>query len=329
MHHDLAHTLFSHLAAIFGDLEPIAIELPAERSDQDKSLQEDSHSKLDGTDSACTATIVKGKDVSRASAAAENPIKLPQAPDGLSSTDRSQEMEQCRREQIMHNTDRETGHSGLPSKLKTTEIHNEKPSGTTPTGIPIIPSTPSTNNTVIYHKVPGDPPNMPDGMLRGDIQEMAESRQQQQCTTHEVNRNDEMASPAPNMADRTSEMTAGDSPIPLSRKQPKNVVKHQHQSTRNIPLPIRCTNANVQRSNRHLKPNNHSPRRHRPPLEGERVGVATNSYTRSSSGHSMCQTSNNRSHAHGTLNARTEINLPSNRNNIQRYLALQAFPNVS
>ena len=32
MHHELAHTLYSHLAAIFGDLEPIAIEPPAEQT---------------------------------------------------------------------------------------------------------------------------------------------------------------------------------------------------------------------------------------------------------------------------------------------------------
>ena len=32
MHHELAHTLFSHLAAIFSNHDPIAIEPPAERS---------------------------------------------------------------------------------------------------------------------------------------------------------------------------------------------------------------------------------------------------------------------------------------------------------
>ena len=68
MHHELAHTLFSHLAAIFGNLEPIAIELPAERSDQDEPLREDSHFKSDGADSACTADIVEGKDVEAAGA---------------------------------------------------------------------------------------------------------------------------------------------------------------------------------------------------------------------------------------------------------------------
>ena len=38
MHNELAHTLYSHLAAIFGDHEPIAIEPPAEQSDQDEPL---------------------------------------------------------------------------------------------------------------------------------------------------------------------------------------------------------------------------------------------------------------------------------------------------
>ena len=115
MHHELAHTLFSHLAAIFGNLEPIALETPAEWSDHDEPLCEDSHSKSDGADSARTVITVKGKDVERAGAAAENLIEPPQAPNGLSSTDRSQEMEQCGRERIAHDTDRETGHSGLPT----------------------------------------------------------------------------------------------------------------------------------------------------------------------------------------------------------------------
>jgi len=53
MHHELTHTLFSHLAAIFGDHEPIAIELPAEQSNEDEPLPEDSHSKSDSADSAC------------------------------------------------------------------------------------------------------------------------------------------------------------------------------------------------------------------------------------------------------------------------------------
>ena len=102
MHHELAHTLFSHLAAIFGHLEPIAIETPAEQSNQDEPLREDSHLKLDGADSVHTADTVEGKDVEGASAAAENPEELPYAPDGLSSTDRSQETEQCGREHICH-----------------------------------------------------------------------------------------------------------------------------------------------------------------------------------------------------------------------------------
>ena len=91
------------------------------------------------------------------------------------------------------------------------------------------------------------------------------------------------------MADRTSEMTMGDSPIPSSRKRPINAVKHQHMSTRYIPLPDRCTNANVQHSNRHLKPKINLPRWHGLPLEGERVSGAANSYTPSSSGQSMPQ----------------------------------------
>jgi len=203
MHHELAHTLFSHLAAIFGDLEPIAIELPAEWSDEDEPLREDSHSKSDGADSARTANIVKGKDVEGAGAATR----------------------------IVHDIDRDEDHSSLSSELKTTEIHDEKPSSTTPAGIPNIPSIPNTNSTIIYPKDPGDPPNTLDGMSRGDIQEMAESRGQWQRTTREVNRNDGMASPAPNLADRTSEMATGDSPVLLLRTRPKNAVKHQHQST--------------------------------------------------------------------------------------------------
>ena len=182
------------------------------------------HSKLDGAESACTANIVEGKDVElQAGAAAENPIEPLQAPDGLSSADRSQETEQCGREQIAHDTDHESGHSSLISMLKTTEIHNKNPSGTMPAGIPNIPSTNSTTN---YPKDLGEPPNAPDGMSRGDNQEMAESRQQRQCTAHEVNRNDRTASPAPNLADRMSKMTMGDDPIPSSRTRPK----HQHKS---------------------------------------------------------------------------------------------------
>ena len=252
------------------------------------------HLKSDGADSACTTVveIVKEKDVEQAGAAAENPIKLPQAPDGLSSADRSQEMEQSGRERIAHNTDRDNDHSSLTSELKTTEIHNQKPSGTMPTGIPnipIIPSTPSTNNTVICLKDLGEPPNVPDGTLRGDVQEMAKSGGQWQRTMHKVNWNDELASPAPNMADRTSGMTTGDGPIPLSRKRPKNAVKHQHQSTQNIPLPIGRANANTQHRNGHPKPKICLPRRHRPPLEGERVGGAVNGYSHNLSGRSMPQ----------------------------------------
>ena len=40
MHHKLPHTLFSHLTAIFGDHNPIAIEPPVEWSHQDKPLCE-------------------------------------------------------------------------------------------------------------------------------------------------------------------------------------------------------------------------------------------------------------------------------------------------
>ena len=143
-----------------------------ERSDQDEPLHEDSHLKSDGADSVRTADTVEGKDVEGAGAAAENPEELPCAPDGLSSTDRSQETEQCGRECIAHNTDCDNDHSSLPSKLKMTEIHDKKPSGTMPAGIPNIPST---NSTTIYPKDPGNLPNAPDGTLRGDDQEMAES----------------------------------------------------------------------------------------------------------------------------------------------------------
>jgi len=69
MHHELAHSLFSHLATIFGDHVPIALEPPAEQSDQDKPLREDSHSKSDGADPARTAAIVEGKYVEKAGAA--------------------------------------------------------------------------------------------------------------------------------------------------------------------------------------------------------------------------------------------------------------------
>jgi len=258
MHHELAHTLYSHLTAIFGDLEPIAIEPPAERSDQDEPLREDSHSKSDGADSARTANTVEGKDVERAGAATH----------------------------IAHDTDRDKDLCSQPSELKVTKIHDEKPSGTTPAGIPSIPNT---NTTTIYSKDPGDLPNAPDGTSRGDDQETAENGGQWQRTTREVNQNDEMASPAPNTADRTSGMTTGDGPIPLSRKRPKNAVKHQHQSTQNIPLPIGRANANAQHPNGHPKPKICLPRRHRPPLEGERVGGAANGYTHNSSGRPMPQ----------------------------------------
>ena len=183
MHHELAHTLYSYLTAIFGNLEPIALETPVERSDQDEPLHEDLHLKSDGADSARTTEIVKGKDIEGAGAAA------------------------C----VAHNTDHDNDYStSLPSKLKTTQIHDKKHSSTTPAGIPSIPNT---NNTTIYPKDLGEPPNAPDGMLRGDDQETAKNGGQWQCTMCKVNRNDEMASPAPNTADRMSEMTTGDGPI--------------------------------------------------------------------------------------------------------------------
>jgi len=259
MHHELAHTLFSHLAAIFGDHEPIAIEPPAERSDQDEPLCEDSHPKSDSAYSARTAYIVEGNNIEEAGAATR----------------------------IAHDTDRDNDYiTSLTSELETTEIHDRKPSGTTPTGIPNIPSTPSTNTTIIY---PKDPPNAPDGMLRGDNHETAENGGQWQRTVRKVNRNDGMASPAPNLADRTSRMTTGDGPTPSSRKRPKNAVKHQRMSTRYIPLQTGRANANAQRSNGQPKPKIHLPRRHRPPLDGERYGVTANGYTPSSSGQSMPQ----------------------------------------
>jgi len=261
MHHELAHTLFSHLAAIFGDLEPIALETPAEWSDHDEPLCEDSHSKSDGTDSARTANIVEGKDVEGAGAATR----------------------------IVHDIDRDEDHSSLSSELKTTEIHNEKLSGTTPAGIPNIPSTPSTNTTTIYPKDPGDPPNTPNGTSRGDVQETAEIGGQWQRTMRKVNRNDGKASPAPNLADRTSKMATGDGPIPFSCKRPKNTVKHQHKSTQHQPRPNERVNANAQRSNGHPKPKINLPRQQRSPLKGESVGGAANSYTPSSSRQSMPQ----------------------------------------
>ena len=168
VHHELAHTLFSHLAAIFGDHNPIAIEPPVEQSHQVKPLHEDSHPKLDGAYSARTAEIP------------ENP---PYAPDGLSSADRSQETEHSRRECNTHDPDHNEDLTSLPFKLKTTEFLDEKPSSTTPAGIPSIPNT---NSTLNYPKAPGNLPNAPDGMSRGDIQKMAESRGQWQHTTREV-----------------------------------------------------------------------------------------------------------------------------------------------
>ena len=214
MHHELPHTLFSHLAAIFGDHEPIAIELPAEWSHQDEPLCEDSHPKSDGAYSAHTAEIVKGIHVEGAGAATEIPDTLPYAPNGLSSADRSQETEQSGWECNVHDTSHNADLTSLPFELKMTEFHDEKPGGTTPAGIPSIHNT---NSTLNYSKDLGDPPNMPDGMSRGDIQKMAESGGQWQRTAREVTRNDAMALPAPNLADRTSEMTMGDSPIPFSR----------------------------------------------------------------------------------------------------------------
>jgi len=262
MHHELAHTLYSHLAAIFGDHEPIAIEPPAEQSDEDEPLREDSHSKSDGADSARTAEIVEGKDIEGAGAAAR----------------------------VAHDTDRDNDYTiSLTSELERTDIHDRKPSSITPTGIPIIPGTPSTNNMLNYPKDLGDPPNVPDGMSRGDIQETAVNGGQWQRTACEVNRNDEMASPAPNTADRTSEMATGDSPVPLSRTRPKIAVKHQHKSTRNIPRPDGRANAITQRSDGHPKPIVHLPKRHRLPLEGERHVRAANGHTHSSSGRSMPQ----------------------------------------
>jgi len=160
MHHELAHTLFSHLAAIFGDIEPIAIELPAERSNQDEPLCEDSHPKSDGAYSARTTAIVEGKHVERAGAAPR----------------------------IAHDTDRDNNYTiSLTSELERTDIHDRKPSSIMLTGIPIIPGTPSTNNMLNYPKDPGDPPNAPDGMSRGDIQETAVNGGQWQRTVCKVN----------------------------------------------------------------------------------------------------------------------------------------------
>ena len=194
VHHKLTHTLFSHLAAIFGDHNPIAIKPRVEWSHQVEPLHEDSHPKSVSAYSACTAEIVEGIDVEGASAATEIPENSPYAPNGLSSADRSQETEQSRWECNVHDPDHDADLTSPPFKLKTTEFHDEKPSGTTPAGIPSIHNT---NSTLNYPKALGDPPNAPDGMSRGDNQETAESRGQQQRTMHEVTRNDGMASPAP------------------------------------------------------------------------------------------------------------------------------------
>ena len=128
----------------------------------------------------------------------------------------------------MHDTSHNADLTSLPFELKMTEFHDKKPGGTMSAGIPSIHNT---NSTLNYPKAPGDLLNVPDGMSRGDIQEMAESGGQWQRTACEVTGNDGMASPAPNMADRLSEMMMGNGPIPSSRKRPINAVKHQCMST--------------------------------------------------------------------------------------------------
>ena len=213
VHHELAHTLFSHLAAIFGNHNPIAIEPPAERSHQDEPLREDSHPKSDGAYSARTTEIIKGIHVEGAGAAAEIPDTPPYAPDGLSCADRNQEKEHSGRECNAHDPDRDEDLTGQLFELKMNKFHDRMPSGTTPAGIPSIHNTNNTNN---YPKDLGDPPNTPDGTSRGNDQETAESGGQWQRTMHEGNRNNGMASPAPNMADRMSEIMTGDGPIPSS-----------------------------------------------------------------------------------------------------------------
>ncbi|KIM63732.1 hypothetical protein SCLCIDRAFT_23916 [Scleroderma citrinum Foug A] len=184
MHHELTHTLFSHLAAIFGDHDPIAIEPPAEWSHQVKPLHKDLHPKSDSTYSVHTAEIVKGIDVKGAGTATEIPENSPYAPNGLSSTDRSQEMEQSRWEHNAHDPDCDADLTSPPFELKTTEFHDKKPGSTTPAGIPSIPNT---NSTTIYPKDPGDSLNMPDGTSRGDDHKTAENGEQWQCTVHEGN----------------------------------------------------------------------------------------------------------------------------------------------
>ena len=146
MHHELAHTLFSHLAAIFGNHNPIAIEPPVEWSHQVEPLCKDSHPKSDGAYSACTAEVVEGIDVEGAGAATEIPDTPPYAPNGLSSADRSQETEQSRWECNAHNTSCNADLTSLPFELKMTEFHDKKPGGTTPAGIPSIHNTNSTLN---------------------------------------------------------------------------------------------------------------------------------------------------------------------------------------
>ena len=125
-------------------------------------------------------------------------------------------------------------------------------------------------------------------MSRGDSQETAESGRQWQRTMREVNQNDKMASPAPNKADRMQE-TMGDSPVLSLEMQPKKTVKHQHMSTRNLPLLHQRTHTNTKHSDGHLKPKVYLPRWHRLPLEGERHVRAANGYTCSSSRQSMPQ----------------------------------------
>ena len=95
-----------------------------------------------------------------------NPRHLPYAPDGLSSTDRNQEKEQCGWEHNTHNTNHNEDLTSLPFELKTNKFHDRTPSGTMPAGIPIIPSIPNTNSTTIYPKDLGDPLNVPDGTSR-------------------------------------------------------------------------------------------------------------------------------------------------------------------
>ncbi|KIM69160.1 hypothetical protein SCLCIDRAFT_19783 [Scleroderma citrinum Foug A] len=281
-----SNAVANHLAAIFGNHNPIAIEPPVERSHQVEPFREDSHPKSDGAYSVRTTEIVEGIDVEGAGAAAEIPENPSYAPDGLSSADRSQETEQSGWERNVHNPYRDTDLSSQSSELKTTEFHDEKPSGIMPAGIPSIPNT---NSTLNYSKALGNPPNAPDGTSRGDDHEMAESRGQWQRTTRKVTRNDAMASLAPNLADRMPEMTMGNGPIPSSQKRPINAVKHQCTSTRYIPHPIRCVNANAQHSNGHPKPKIHLPRWPKLPLEGERTSGAANGCTHSLSRQPMPQ----------------------------------------